>query len=481
MSQLTSAPVQTYGFFANGNFHSSGRDVVINSVWDHSVVAVVEQASDDDAVTAVRDAVLAFTDTRKLSSFQRATILRRIARAIASRKEDFAKTICREAGKPIRTARIEVDRGIYTFEVAAEETTRIYGECIPLDTLESTQGRWGMTRRFPLGPVFAITPFNFPLNLVAHKIAPAIAAGCPIILKPAPQTPVTALMLAQIVQEAGWPNGGLAVMPMSNETAGLLVADDRIRLLTFTGSAAVGWQLKNKAGKKRVTLELGGNAGVIVHSDTDLAYAAHRCAVGGFAYGGQTCISVQRILVHRPAFDSFTERLVHDVKQLKTGDPMDEATDVPPLIREQDAIRAIEWIDEARQAGARVLCGGKRNGSIVEPTVLTGTASHLRVNCAEIFAPVVTVEPYENFPEAVRQVNDSVYGLQAGVFTHDASLILNAFNDLEVGSVIIGDVPTFRVDQMPYGGVKDSGLGREGLRYSIEDMTELKLMVMALK
>ena len=481
MSQLTSTPLQTYGYFANGNFHTSGNDVVINSVWDHSPIAIVDQAGDDAALTAVQDAVLAFAETRKLSSFARASVLRKIARGIATRKEDFARTICREAGKPIKTARIEVDRGVYTFEVAAEEATRIYGEYIPLDTLASTQGRWGLMRRFPLGPVFAITPFNFPLNLVAHKIAPAIAAGCPIILKPAPQTPITALMLAQVVQESGWPNGALAVMPMSNDAAGLLVADDRIKLLTFTGSAAVGWQLKSKAGKKRVTLELGGNAAVIVHGDADLAYAAHRCVVGGFAYGGQTCISVQRILVQSTVFDDFTKRLVDDVKHLKTGDPMDEATDVPPLIREQDAIRAIEWIEEARQAGAKVLAGGKRNGSIVEPTVLTSTSSHMRVNCAEIFAPVVTVEPYETFHEAIRQVNETVYGLQAGVFTRDAGLIQNAFDELEVGGLIVGDVPTFRVDQMPYGGVKDSGLGREGLRFSIEDMTEPKLMVMALK
>ena len=321
MAQLTGTPLQTYGFFATGNFHTSGHDVVISSVWDHSPIAIVDQADDDAALTAVQDAVLAFNETRKLTSFQRASVLRKIARGIAHRKEDFARTICREAGKPIKTARLEVDRGVYTFELAAEEATRIYGEYIPLDTLESTAGRWGLMRRFPLGPVFAITPFNFPLNLVAHKVAPAIAAGCPIILKPAPQTPITALMLAQVVQESGWPNGALAVMPMSNETAGLLVADDRIKLLTFTGSAAVGWQLKSKAGKKRVTLELGGNAAVIVHSDADLAYAAHRCVVGGFAYGGQTCISVQRILVQSTVFDDFTKRLVDGVKELKTGDP----------------------------------------------------------------------------------------------------------------------------------------------------------------
>ena len=303
MSQTTTTPVPTYGFFADGKSHNSGHEVVITSVWDRSVIAVVEEATRDDALQAIDSAVRAFAVTRKLSSFQRANVLRKIARGIAARKEDFSRTICREAGKPIKTARGEVDRGVYTFEVAAEEASRISGEYLPLDTLEATAGRWGLMRRFPLGPVFAITPFNFPLNLVAHKVAPAIAAGCPLILKPAPQTPVTALLLAEVVHEAGWPDGALAVMPMSNDSAGLLVADDRIKLLTFTGSAAVGWQLKSKAGKKRVTLELGGNAATIVHSDADLAYAAQRCVVGGFAYGGQTCISVQRILVQQKVFD----------------------------------------------------------------------------------------------------------------------------------------------------------------------------------
>ena len=480
MSQTTTT-IRSFGFFSNGSWYTHGRESVVSSPYDRSVVAVVSEAGPDDIEGAIEGAVRAFGETRRMSSYQRASILREIAEAITERRQEFARAICQEAAKPIKTARIEVERAINTFHIAAEEATRIYGEYLPLDTLETTSGRWGLMRRFPLGPVFAITPFNFPLNLVAHKVAPAIAAGCPIILKPAPQTPVSSLMLAQIVDNSSWPDGALAVMPLSNDDAGVLVADDRIKLLTFTGSAAVGWQLKSKAGKKRVTLELGGNAGVIVHSDADIEYAAHRCVVGGFAYGGQTCISVQRILVQSTVFDDFTKRLVDGVKQLKTGDPMEEATDVPPLIREQDAVRAIEWIDEAQQAGAKVLTGGKRNGAIVAPTVLTGTNPHLRVNCAEIFAPVVTVEPYETFPEAVRQVNDSVYGLQAGVFTRDAGLIQFAFDELEVGGLIVGDVPTFRVDQMPYGGVKESGLGREGLRNSIEDMTEVKLMVMALK
>jgi len=481
MAHTTAIPTRSFGFFLNGEWITHGRDVVVTSPYDRSVVAVVHEGGRDDVEAAIAAAVEVFTITRKLTSHQRAGILRKITDGIAAHREEFARTICQEAGKPIRTARIEVDRAINTFHIAGEESTRIYGEYIPLDTLESTAGRWGLVRRFPLGPVFAITPFNFPLNLVAHKVAPAIAAGCPLILKPAPQTPVSSLLLAEIVAESGWPAGAFAVMPLSNENAALLVGDDRIKLLTFTGSAAVGWQLKSKAGKKRVTLELGGNAGVIVHSDADLPHAAQRCVAGGFSYGGQTCISVQRILVHRPAFDSFTGLLLEGVRHLKMGDPMLESTDVPPLIREQDAVRVVEWIEEAVKDGAKLLCGGKRHGSLVEPTVLTGTDPTMRVNCAEIFGPVVTVEPYDEFHAAVRQTNDSAYGLQAGVFTRDAVLIQTAFEQLEVGGVMVGDVPSFRVDQMPYGGVKDSGLGREGLRYSIEDMTERKLLVMALK
>jgi acyl-CoA reductase-like NAD-dependent aldehyde dehydrogenase len=481
VSHTTSIPTRSFGYYLNGNWSTSGRESVVTSPFDHSIVAVVYEASRGAVETAIQSAVQAFTITRKMTSFERATVLRKITEGIRHRREEFARTICQEAGKPIKTARIEVDRGIYTFELAAEEASRIYGEYIPLDTLEATTGRWGLVRRFPLGPVFAITPFNFPLNLVAHKVAPAIAAGCPLILKPAPQTPVTALMLAEVVHDAGWPEGALAVIPLSNDDAALLVTDDRIKLLTFTGSAAVGWALKNKAGKKRVTLELGGNAAVIVHGDADPTYAAQRCVAGGFAYGGQTCISVQRILVEHSVFDQFTELLVDGVHKLKLGDPMHDDTDIPPLIRESDAIRAVQWIEEAVQAGAKLLCGGQRKGSFVEPAVLTGTTPEMRVNSAEVFAPVVTVEPYDDFRDAVRQVNHSSYGLQAGVLTRDAGLIQFAFEELEVGGVIVGDVPSFRIDQMPYGGMKDSGLGREGLRYSIEDMTERKLLVMALR
>src|SRR5271170_1741288 len=333
MSQTTST-IRSFGFFLNGNWNTHGREAVVTSPYDHSVLAVISEAGSDDVEVAIESAVQAFAVTRKMTSQQRADVLHKIVEGITSRREEFARTICQEAGKPIRTARVEVERAIYTFQVAAEESTRIYGEYLPLDTLESAAGRWGLVRRFPLGPIVGITPFNFPLNLVAHKVAPAIAAGCPIILKPAPQTPISSFLLAEIVQESGWPEGALAVMPLSNDDAGLLVADDRIKLLTFTGSAAVGWQLKNHAGKKRVTLELGGNAGVIVHSDADVQYAAQRCVAGGFSYGGQTCISVQRILVEDSVYGKFTDLLVEGVKKLKMGDPLDESTDVGPLIRE---------------------------------------------------------------------------------------------------------------------------------------------------
>jgi glyceraldehyde-3-phosphate dehydrogenase (NADP+) len=302
-----------------------------------------------------------------------------------------------------------------------------------------------------------------------------------MVLKPAPQTPMSALLLAESIQQAGWPDGALNVLPLSNEDAGILVTDDRLRLISFTGSVPVGWDIKKRAGKKKVILELGGNGGVIIHKDADLAYAAERCVAGGFNYAGQTCISVQRILVERSVQGRFIELLLAGVRRLKVGDPLDDTTDLGPLIRESDAIRASEWIQEAVRGGAHVLCGGTRKGSLLEPTVLSGTRPEMKVNCQEIFAPVVTIEPYDDFNDAVRQINNSPFGLQTGLFTRDSKLLFNAFEDLDVGGVIAGDVPTFRIDHMPYGGIKDSGFGREGLRYAIEEMTEPKLLVMNLR
>ena len=436
------------------------------------------QHTADEAIAA---AVQAFEVTRKLPSFERQRVLRSVSSSIAARKDEFARTLAEEAGKPLKTARVEVDRAIFTFSVAAEEATRIYGEWVPLDWQEFTAGRWGIVRRFPLGPVAGISPFNFPLNLVAHKVAPAIASGCTMVLKPASQTPLSALMLGEVVQQAGWPDGALNVLPLNNQDASVLVEDDRLKLITFTGSSAVGWQIKSRSGKKRVALELGGNAGVIVHHDADLNYAAERCTAGGFSYAGQSCISVQRIYVERSVKDRFQDLLLTKVKQLKTGDPLDENVDVGPLIRESDAIRAAEWVQEAVAAGARLLTGGTRRGSLLEPTVLTGTRPEMRVNCEEVFAPVVTVEAYDDFDQAIRQVNDSPYGLQAGVFTNDMRLLFRAYEELEVGGVMGGEIPSFRIDHMPYGGMKDSGTGREGLRYAIEEMTERKLLMMNIR
>jgi acyl-CoA reductase-like NAD-dependent aldehyde dehydrogenase len=481
MSEITLTPVVSRGFFLDGKWVEQGDPVDVRSPYDGTVVGRVFQGRREQAEAAVAAAGKGFGTMKRLPAFERQRMLRRVAQGIRERQNDFARTIALEAGKPMKAARTEVERSIFTFAVAAEESTRIYGEYLPLDWQETTAGRWGIVRRFPVGPIFGITPFNFPLNLVAHKVAPAIAAGCSIILKPAPQTPLTALLLAEIVEQAGWPDGAFSVLPLSNDDAGLLIADDRIRMISFTGSAAVGWDIKRRSGKKKVVLELGGNAAVLIHNDCDLAYAAERCVSGGFAYAGQSCISVQRILVERSVYGKFIDLLLAAVSTLKTGDPCEDSTDVGPLIRESDAARASDWIQEAVRGGAQVLAGGARRGSLLEPTVLTATRSEMRVNCQEIFAPVVTVEAYDDFSEAVREINRSSYGLQAGIFTHDARRLFQAFEELEVGGLIAGDVPSFRTDQMPYGGVKDSGLGREGLRYAIEDMTELKLMVMNLR
>ena len=477
MSDVAGTEAVSRGFLLNGRWVAEGEMLEVRSPFDQHLVGTTFRPETSHIELAIQAAVRAFELTRKLPSYERQRILRAIAQGITDRQEEFARTIALEAGKPIRTACAEVDRAIFTFSIAAEESTRIYGEWLPMDLHASAAGRWAMVRRFPLGPTAAITPFNFPLNLVAHKWAPALAAGCTLVHKPASQTPLSSLLLAELVEQAGWPAGALNVLPLSSRDAERMVADDRLKMLSFTGSAAVGWDLKKKAGKKRVTLELGGNAGVIIHHDADLEYAAERCAMGGFSYAGQSCISVQRIFVHASVMEDFLAALLPRVQKLRLGDPLDEATDVGPMISEADAQRAEEWINEAIAAGARLLCGGKRTGPFLEPTVLTGARPEQRINCEEIFAPVVTVEPYEDFAEAVRRVNNSRYGLQAGVFTRDAKLLFHAYNELEVGGVIAGDVPTFRLDHMPYGGVKDSGLGREGLRYALEEMTERKILV----
>ncbi len=382
-----------YGALVNGKRLSSGHSAEIRSPYDDSLVAVIHRAGPEDIETAISAAVEAFRITRRLPSWQRSDILERISASIASRREELARTISLEAGKPIKTARAEVDRARFTFKVASEETRRIYGEIVPLDWQAGNEGRIAEIYRVPLGVVAGITPFNFPLNLVAHKVAPALAAGDPILLRPASQTPISALLLGDILLEAGWPEGGIAVLPSTTADAAPLVEDDRIRALTFTGSPAVGWELKKRVGRKRLTLELGGNAGVIIHRDADIAYAAERVAWGGFSYAGQSCISVQRVFVHQDVYQSFLDAFLPRVRALKVGDPLDEGTDVGPVITISEADRVATWVNEARSEGAETLVGGRHQGSLWEPTVLAGVSATMRVSNREVFAPLVGNHP----------------------------------------------------------------------------------------
>jgi glyceraldehyde-3-phosphate dehydrogenase (NADP+) len=430
----------------------------------------------EEAVTA---AVAAFEMTRKLPAFERSAALRRIAAGIQARREEIGRLIVAESGKPIRDALTEVDRGILTFRIGAEEAERIGGEVIPLDLNPASRGRTGITRRFPIGPIAAISPFNFPLNLAAHKLAPAIASGNPVVLKPPSKDPLTMLTVAEVIAEAGLPEGAVSILPMTRELGDRMVSDDRFKVLTFTGSPAVGWEMKARAGRKPVVLELGGNAGVIVDSSADLDWTVRRTLVGAFSYAGQVCISVQRMFVHEAVWDDFMGRFVEAARGLKVGDPLDPKTDVGPMVDAKAAERTARWVDEARSMGARVLIGGTAEGSYYPPTILTDVPATARVCSEEAFGPLVVVAPFTDFADAVRRVNESRFGLQAGVFTNDLAHAWSAFEELEVGGVIVNDVPTYRVDHMPYGGSKDSGQGREGIRYAIEDMTELRIMVVA--
>jgi glyceraldehyde-3-phosphate dehydrogenase (NADP+) len=437
---------------------------------------VVVRALDLVGLAGLAAAVKAFEVTRHLASWQREAVLASISQGIAARRDELAETIALEAGKPLKTALVEVDRAVFTFKIAAEESKRIYGEIVPLDWLPGNEGRRAEIRRVPLGPIAGISPFNFPLNLVAHKVAPALAAGNPILLRPASQTPLAALKLAEIIYGTDWPKDAFAVLPCSTDTARPLVEDDRIKLLTFTGSPVVGWGLKNKAGRKRVTLELGGNAAVIVNDDADVEYAAERIAWGGFTNAGQTCISVQRVFVHEQIYDRFTQELVRRVEALKVGDPLDPDVDVGPVIDSGNAERIEEWLDEAKEAGAEVLTGGERENSVWRPTVLAGAPETARVSCDEVFAPLLGLTKFSDVYEAIDAAGRSEFGLQGGIFTNDVRVIEKAFDRIDVGGLMVNDVPTFRIDHMPYGGVKASGAGREGLRYAIEEMTELKLL-----
>ena len=469
------------GFLLCGKEWIDGDSFEVRSPWDQGLVGRVTIATRADARQAVSHAVASLRRARALPRWKRREILEDVAASLIEQKERFAQLIVAEAGKPIRLARAEVDRAVVTFKTAAEEAARLGGESLPLDLTEGNEGRWGLVQRFPVGPILAITPFNFPLNLVAHKVAPALAAGCPILLKPAPQTPFTALALGEVILKAGWPQEALAVLPLSNaDTAWLAEKEDRIKLVSFTGSSKVGWELKARSGRKRVLLELGGNAALVVHNDWhDLDEAAARTAHAAFGFAGQSCISAQRVFVQRSIFQTFLWKLVEYTAKLAVGDPSDEATEVGPLIRLSDAERVDTWVKEAVEGGAKLVAGGELRGSVITPAILTGTTTGMKIRDEEVFGPVVVVEPYEDFEEALAAVNHSRYGLQAGLLTRDAGRILTAYRELEVGALIVGDTPNWRLDSMPYGGVKDSGLGREGIRSAIEEMTEPRMLVMS--
>ena len=428
---------------------------------------------------AVEAAVAAFEITRTLPAYERGRILRDISAGIRARREELGRLIALEAGKPIRDALVEVDRASLTFRLGAEEAERIVGEVIPLDLMASSKDRFGITRRFPIGPIAAISPFNFPLNLAAHKLAPAIASGNPIVLKPPSKDPLVMLAIAEIVESVGVPAGSVSIPPMTRELGDKMVADPRFKLLTFTGSPSVGWRMKERAGKKKVVLELGGNAGVIVDKSADIAWAVKRTLVGAYSYAGQVCISVQRLFVHEAIWDEFMDAFVAGAKVLKVGDPLDPTTDVGPMVDGAAAGRTQRWVDEAIALGGKALLGGKADGSFFEPTILTDVPDTAQVCSNEAFAPLVVAFPFAQLDDAIERVNDSMFGLQTGVFTNDLAGAWRAFGELEVGGVIVNDIPTYRIDHMPYGGVKDSGLGREGLRWAIEDMTEIRIMVLA--
>jgi glyceraldehyde-3-phosphate dehydrogenase (NADP+) len=453
--------------------------LVSNPARDDEIAGTTYQATEAQYEEAVTAAVRAFEETRRLPSYERGRILRDISLGIRARREELARIMATEAGKPIRDALIEVDRAILTFRLGGEEAERMEGQTIPLDLAPASRGRFGITRRFPVGPVAAITPFNFPLNLAAHKLAPAIAAGCSIVLKPPSKDPLTMLTVAEILADVGLPEGAVSILPMTRELGDRMVADDRFKLLTFTGSPAVGWAMKAKAGKKRVVLELGGNAGAIVDASASLDWALRRTITGSFGYAGQTCISVQRLLVHQSIWSDFMDRFVDGARELRLGDPLDPETQVGPMVDRAAVQRTDLWVREAVDAGAKLLVGGEPDGAFYPPTVIVDAPRDAAVCAKEVFAPVVVAAPFEDVAQAIASVNDSDFGLQAGVFTNDLAGAWAAFEGLEVGGVIVNDVPTYRIDHMPYGGVKDSGLGREGLRYAIEDMTEIRILVLA--
>ncbi len=469
--------MSAHPILAGGEWKFTAKTQSIVNPYTGKVAHEVHLALAEDIETSISAAEAGSVALANFPAYQRSQILEKIACGIEKEREKLATLITEETGKPITDSLTEVGRSVSTFKFAAQEAMRIAGDVVPMDTMPIGQGRIGFTRRFPLGPVLGITPFNFPLNLSAHKLAPAVAAGNAMLLKPPPQAPAVCLELGRIALEAGLPPKALSVLPCSNELAESLVRDERIKMVSFTGSDKVGWYLKSIAGKKKVVLELGGNAGVIVAQDADIAWAVKRCVRGAFVHAGQTCISVQRLYVAGPVHKSFLDLFIAQVKQLKAGDPKDPATFLGPMIDTHALDKAEKILKEALAKGARVLFGGKRKDPFFEPTVLENVPESCSAVCEEAFSPLVVIERFENFNDALKKLNSSSYGLQAGVFTQDVDLAMKAAMTIEAGAVLINDVPTYRVDSMPYGGIKDSGLGREGLRYAIEEMTEPKLII----
>jgi acyl-CoA reductase-like NAD-dependent aldehyde dehydrogenase len=460
-----------------GEWRATAQTREVRSPFNSELLARFSVASAEEVEEAIAASSSAAREMRELPRHRIAESLHKIAAGIDARAEEFARTISLEAGKPIKTARVEVERAVMTFTHAAEEARRFAGEVVPLDGQATGAGRTGWTERVPRGVVYGITPFNFPLNLVAHKVAPALASRNAIIVKPSPRTPLTALLLGEVFLETDLPASALQVVQMEVETIDTVLRDERVAMISFTGSAEVGWRLRERAGRKVVALELGGNAPVVIDETADLNYAVERTALAAFAYAGQVCISAQRVLVHESIAESFTEKFVERARSLRAGDPLDDATELSNMIDEAAARRAEEWINEAVGAGARLLCGGNRKGSLLEATVLTDVHSEMRVCSEEVFAPVATLQTFGDFEEGLVEANNTRYGLQAGVFTHDLARALRAFRTLEFGGVMVNDSPAFRVDNMPYGGVKLSGAGREGVRYAMEEMTEPRLIV----
>ncbi len=468
---------KAYPYYLANKAVYANQELKVVDKYSGEIATVVALADEQTIDAAIGAAEASFEAMRKMPAYHRQAILEHCVQRFRERFDEFAYSLCVEAGKPIADARGEVERLIDTFKIAAEESVRINGEVMNLEISPRAKGYSSMWKRVPIGPCSFISPFNFPLNLAAHKIAPALAIGCPFVMKPASLTPIGALLIGEVMAETDLPEGAFSILPASRSGADLLTTDDRLKLLSFTGSPDVGWALKARAGKKPVVLELGGNASCVVDEDADIDDAVQRVVFGAFYQSGQSCISVQRIMVHEKIYTEFRDKLVEKVSNLTMGDPKDENTFIGPVISEKDAIRLESWVQEAADAGATVLCGGKRDGVMMQATLVENPPEDCKVTVEEAFGPIAGIRSFSDFDQVLKDINKSKFGIHAGIFTRDLYKAQKAWNELEVGGVVIGDVPSFRVDNMPYGGVKDSGIGREGIRFAIEDMSEIRNLV----